>query len=105
MDYDRSSWRYMNYERSLPKEDLDCYTLEVDAKHVITKVLTEQKINAEEIAILLNWFDKVRIGLWLISSDAHVQSCFLYCYAPFWDKHIENNADFYDFLNNLLFNV
>jgi len=28
-------------------------------------VLTEQKINAEEIAILLNWFDKVRIGLWL----------------------------------------
>lgn len=40
-------------------------TLEVDAKHVITKVLTEQKINAEEIAILLNWFDKVRIGLWL----------------------------------------
>ena len=25
VDYDRSSWRYMNYERSLPKEDLDCY--------------------------------------------------------------------------------
>lgn len=25
VDYDRSSWRYMNYERSLPKDDLDCY--------------------------------------------------------------------------------
>ena len=25
--YDRSSWRYMNYERSLPKEDLDCYKI------------------------------------------------------------------------------
>lgn len=27
VDYDRSSWRYMNYERSLPKEDLDCYKI------------------------------------------------------------------------------
>ena len=27
VDYDRSSWRYMNYERSLPKEDLDCYII------------------------------------------------------------------------------
>ena len=27
VDYDRSSWRYMNYERSLPKEDLDCYRI------------------------------------------------------------------------------
>ena len=27
VDYDRSSWRYMNYERGLPKEDLDCYKI------------------------------------------------------------------------------
>ena len=27
VDYDRSSWRYMSYERSLPKEDLDCYRI------------------------------------------------------------------------------
>lgn len=27
VDYDRSSWRYMNYERNLPKEDLDCYKI------------------------------------------------------------------------------
>jgi hypothetical protein len=27
VDYDRSSWRYMNYERSLPKEDLECYKI------------------------------------------------------------------------------
>ena len=27
VDYDRSSWRHMNYERSLPKEDLDCYKI------------------------------------------------------------------------------
>lgn len=27
VDYDRSSWRYMSYERSLPKEDLDCYKI------------------------------------------------------------------------------
>ena len=27
VDYHRSSWRYMNYERSLPKEDLDYYKI------------------------------------------------------------------------------
>ena len=27
VDYDRSSWRYMNYERRIPKEDLDCYLI------------------------------------------------------------------------------
>lgn len=27
VDYERSSWRYMNYDRSLPKEDLDCYRI------------------------------------------------------------------------------
>ena len=27
VDYDRSSWRYMNYERNLPKDDLDCYKI------------------------------------------------------------------------------
>lgn len=27
VDYDRSSWRHMNYERSFPKEDLDCYKI------------------------------------------------------------------------------
>ena len=27
VDYDRSSWRYMNYERSYPKDDLDCYKI------------------------------------------------------------------------------
>ena len=30
---------------------------------------------------------------------------FLYCYVAFWDKQIENNVDFYDFLNKLLFDV
>lgn len=27
VDYDRSSWRYMNYERSYGKEDLECYKI------------------------------------------------------------------------------
>lgn len=27
VDYDRNSWRYMNYERSNPKEDLNCYRI------------------------------------------------------------------------------
>lgn len=37
VDYDRSSWRYMNYERSLPKDDLDCYKIggAIQPKHDI----------------------------------------------------------------------
>ena len=27
VDYERSSWRYMNYERSFAKDDLDCYKI------------------------------------------------------------------------------
>ena len=27
VDFERSSWRYMNYERSLPTEDLECYRI------------------------------------------------------------------------------
>ena len=39
--------------------------LEGTAKIVITKVLAGQEINMGEIVMLLDWFDKVRIGLWL----------------------------------------
>lgn len=39
--------------------------LERDAKIVLTKVLAGQKINVDETVTLLDWFDKVRIGLWL----------------------------------------
>ena len=39
--------------------------LEADTKIVLTKVLAGQKINLNEIVTLLDWFDKVRIGLWL----------------------------------------
>lgn len=37
VDYDRSSWRYMSYERTLPKEDLDCYKIggAIQTKHDI----------------------------------------------------------------------
>ena len=39
--------------------------LEAKAKTVLTKVLAGQAINGDEIIALLDWFDKVRIGLWL----------------------------------------
>lgn len=39
--------------------------LEADTQKVLTKVLTDQKINVDETRTLLDWFDKVRIGLWL----------------------------------------
>jgi hypothetical protein len=39
--------------------------LEADTKNVLIKVLDGQKINVDETNTLLDWFDKVRIGLWL----------------------------------------
>ena len=39
--------------------------IEGAAKNVLTKVLSKQKIDIDELSTLLDWFDKVRIGLWL----------------------------------------
>ncbi len=39
--------------------------LETQTKPIIKKILVREYINEKEIHILLNWFDKVRIGLWL----------------------------------------
>ena len=39
--------------------------LEADTKNVLTKVLAGQKINIDEMSTLLDWFDKVRVGLWI----------------------------------------
>lgn len=39
--------------------------LENNTKLIITKILNDEYITATEIDILLDWFDKVRVGLWL----------------------------------------
>jgi len=40
-------------------------TLEAKVKHIIDKIRWTKSLTAEEINLLLNWFDKVRVGLWL----------------------------------------
>ena len=39
--------------------------LENNARKVITKMLNKEAIAAEGISFLLDWMDKVRVGLWL----------------------------------------
>jgi len=39
--------------------------LEKRAKSIIYKMLTNQKVSAQECSWLLDWFDKVRVGIWL----------------------------------------
>ena len=39
--------------------------LEVATQSILTNIMNTQEINANDILILLDWFDKVRIGLWL----------------------------------------
>jgi hypothetical protein len=39
--------------------------LEGDVKPIISKLLSEDKIGAAEFNTLLDWFDKIRIGIWL----------------------------------------
>jgi hypothetical protein len=42
-------------------------SLEVGAQIVVSKILNDQKITSTEINTLLDWLDKVRVGLWLAS--------------------------------------
>ena len=39
--------------------------LEDRTKNIINKVLNSKPVNSNEVNLLLKWFDKVRIGLWL----------------------------------------
>ncbi|WP_353157089.1 hypothetical protein [Salinisphaera shabanensis] len=39
--------------------------LETDAKNYLTNVIDAKAIKSEELSTLLDWFDKVRVGLWL----------------------------------------
>jgi hypothetical protein len=39
--------------------------LETDTKIIIEKILTYDSLSAGDFNILLDWFDKLRIGLWL----------------------------------------
>lgn len=40
-------------------------SLESETKNIVEKILSKDFVTAIEIDILLDWFDKVRIGLWL----------------------------------------
>jgi hypothetical protein len=40
-------------------------TLENETKIIVEKLLTDEEVVEEEIDKLLDWFDKVRVGLWL----------------------------------------
>ena len=39
--------------------------MEAQCKDIITKIMDGASLTAPEISLLLDWFDKVRIGLWL----------------------------------------
>lgn len=40
-------------------------SLELSAKGVLEKVLNTAPVSQKELSVLLDWFDKVRVGLWL----------------------------------------
>ncbi|MCC7118405.1 MAG: hypothetical protein IT310_07765 [Anaerolineales bacterium] len=41
------------------------YSFETKAKVVIEKVLNEEGLNDEDFSIVLDWLDKIRVGIWL----------------------------------------
>jgi hypothetical protein len=40
-------------------------SLEADAKAIVQKIISEDFLSESELDMLLDWFDKIRIGLWL----------------------------------------
>ena len=41
--------------------------MEAAVKPVVEKVLSDQSISGAEASLLMDWFDKVRVGLWLVN--------------------------------------
>ena len=66
-DIQRRKYPFLQFTFPACKKCNESYgaKLEVETKAILRKVLEEQKINTNEIVTLLDWFDKVRIGLWL----------------------------------------
>ncbi len=66
-DIKRRKYPFLQFTFPACKQCNESYgdTLETKTQVILTKVLNEQKINHNDIIILLDWFDKVRIGLWL----------------------------------------
>jgi hypothetical protein len=60
----------LDFSRLTLKACLECNNkfsiLEENAKRVVKAILARDKINYGDVDVLLDWFDKVRIGLWLI---------------------------------------
>ena len=66
-DIQRRKYPFLQFTFPACKKCNESYgaRLEGETKAILTKVLEEQKINTNEIVTLLDWFDKVRIGVWL----------------------------------------
>lgn len=45
----------------------DYAKLEDKAKVALLKIFNDQEVTQEDLSVLLDWFDKVRVGLWLLS--------------------------------------
>lgn len=66
-DIQRRKYSFLNFTFPACKRCNETYgsTLEADMLNILTKVINEQKVNHNDIVNMLDWFDKVRIGLWL----------------------------------------
>ncbi len=63
---DAKHMAFMNFTfPACEKCNSDYSALEIAAKAVMEKVLSGGKITGTEASVLMDWFDKVRIGLWL----------------------------------------
>lgn len=69
IDYELKKMRKFSFDQlKFPACEIcnnDFSKLEGDAKSVFINVLNEAPISARSLNILLTWFDKIRIGLWL----------------------------------------
>lgn len=66
-DIQRRKYPFLRFTFPACKQCNESYgsDLEAKTKKIMEKILNEQAINVNEIVTLLNWFDKIRIGLWL----------------------------------------
>lgn len=69
LNKDESLRKYSINKFTLPaceKCNTDFAKLEATTKPIMESILADEKINSSQMSLLLDWFDKVRVGLWLM---------------------------------------
>lgn len=78
--------------------------LEGKIKNILEKIFNNEIIHEIEICLLLDWFDKIRVGLWLGYRYLDKNACYIYPHF-YIDSRIQNRDRFIHIYKNKFLNT